>query len=134
MQLRGCPPRGLGRPHRLGPPPPPAWGPGGEEKMLSKYIGPYASNIACLRLEYRISMPRISDLHASNIGSVCLEYRISASNIGPLCLGYRISMARISNFYALNIGYLPRISDLYASNIGFPCLEYTYINASSKKK
>ena len=26
---RGRPPRGLGRPHRLGPPPPPPWGPGG---------------------------------------------------------------------------------------------------------
>ena len=39
-----------------------------------------------------VSMPWISDLHALNIGSLCLEYRIS--------------MPRISDFYASNIGFL----------------------------
>ena len=73
----GRPPRGLGPPpwgpgpHAGGPGAPArpwataaaaAVGPGGEGgggggKMLSKYIGLYASNIGCLCLEYRISMP-----------------------------------------------------------------------------
>jgi len=39
-----------------------------------------------LCLEYRISMPRISDLYAWSIGYLCLEYPIS--------------MPRISDFYA----------------------------------
>ena len=51
-------------------------------------------------------MPRISDLDASDIGSPCLEYRISASNIGSSCPEYRISMPRISDINASNIGYL----------------------------
>ena len=45
----------------------------GGDKMFSKYI----------------------DSYASIIGSLCLEYRISALNIGSLCLGYRSSMLRV---------------------------------------
>ena len=56
----------------------------------------YASNIAFLCLDYQISMPWISDLYASNIESLCLDYRIS----------------------------MPWISDLYALNVGCLCLEY----------
>ena len=78
-----------------------------------------ASNIGSLYLEYRICMSRISDLYASNIESLCLEYRISALNIGSLCLEYWISM--------------PRMSNLYASNIRFLCLEYTYLNTLLQK-
>ena len=47
---RGRPPRGLGRPHRLGPPPPPPSRGGGEGSF-------YALNIGALRLEYQISLP-----------------------------------------------------------------------------
>ena len=74
-----------------------------------------ALNIGSICLEYRISMPGISDIYqisALNIGYLCLEHRdIYALNIGYLCLEHRISMLRIS--------------DIYAPSIEFQCLEHT---------
>ena len=83
--------RGGSRLHRLGPPPPPPWGTGPSAVGPAgggrgRYIGLTALNIGSLCHEYRISMPRISDLCALNIGSTCLEYRISMPRISDLCL------------------------------------------------
>ena len=42
-----------------------------------------ASNMGSLCLGYRICMPQLSDLYAFNIGSLCLEYQISALLASP---------------------------------------------------
>ena len=50
---------------------------------------------------------RISDIYASDIGVLCLEYRISALNLGSLCVEYRMSMLRISDIFAEHIRSVP---------------------------
>ena len=132
------------RPHRLGPPPPsPPWSPGMgrgikyyQDILVSvpRIADLYASNIGSLCLEYRISMPRISDLYASDIGSISMP-RISdiyASNIGSLCLEYRISASNIGSLCLEHQISMPRISDIYASSIEFLRLEHTFINICLK--
>ena len=86
-----------GRPRGLGGAPAPPWA-----TAAAAAVGPGGE---------------VGGLYALNIGSLCLEYRISALNIGSLCLEYPISM--------------PRISDSYSSNIECLCLEHTYINMFS---
>ena len=84
---------------------------------ISIQIQPFIGKSAIL--ECRISMPRVSDLHALNIGSpclgigsLCLEYRIWKVEMIHqsvytfayiLCLRNRISMPRVSKFYAWDI-------------------------------
>ena len=51
----------------------------------------------------------IYSLLSSNIGSLCLEYRISALSVGSLCLEYRISMPRFL------FGYLCLEYQIFAS-------------------
>ena len=72
---------------------------------MPRVLDIYASNMDFYGLNIG-SLPRISDLYAWNIGSLCLEYRLS----------------------------MPRISDIRASCIGFLCFEYTYINTFLKNK
>ena len=52
-------------------------------------------------------MPRTSDLHASNIGSLCFGRRISMPWISGLCLECRISMPDMPNIQTIltNIGH-----------------------------
>ena len=55
---------------------------------MPRISDPYASSIGSLCLEHRISMPRISDLHALNIRSLPRTSDIHASKIEFLYLEY----------------------------------------------
>ena len=72
--LRGRPPRGLGPPAEG--PPPPSWGPGPPAEGPRAPAQPWATAAAAAG-EPGGGISKCIGLYALNIGSLCLEYRIS---------------------------------------------------------